>query len=78
MEVFGNEPIFKRSGGSIPVVGQFQHFLGLETILLGFGLPGDHIHSPNERFYVQNYFNGILTSIQFLEAYGRLGAAEEA
>jgi acetylornithine deacetylase/succinyl-diaminopimelate desuccinylase-like protein len=78
MEVFGNEPIFKRSGGSIPVVGQFQHFLGLETILLGFGLPGDHIHSPNERFYVQNYFNGILTSIQFLEAYGRLGADKQA
>ncbi len=75
LEVFGKEPVFKRSGGSIPVVGEFQHILGLETILFGFGLPGDYIHSPNERFYEQNYYNGILASIHFLDAYGRLGTA---
>lgn len=71
VEVFGSEPVFLRSGGSIPVVGQFQEHLGLETILLGFGLPGDHIHSPNERFFVQNFYDGIQTSIRFLQAYGR-------
>lgn len=71
VEVFGKEPVFIRSGGSIPVVGQFQEHLGLETILLGFGLPGDRIHSPNERFRVENFYQGIQTSIRFLEAYGR-------
>lgn len=70
-EVFGREPLFTREGGSIPVVGQFQRHLGLETVLMGFGLPGDKIHSPNENFYLPNFYRGIETVITFLEEYGR-------
>lgn len=69
-QVFGNEPILMREGGSIPVVGQFQQFLGIESILMGFGLPDDRIHSPNERFYLPNYTQGTETVIRFLAAYG--------
>ena len=68
--VFGREPVFMREGGSIPVVSQFQQFLGLETVLMGFGLPGDKIHAPNERFYLANFYRGIQTSIRFLAEYG--------
>ncbi len=71
-KVFGLEPVFMREGGSIPVVGQFQEFLGLETVLMGFGLPDDKIHAPNERFYLPNYYRGIETSIQFFHEYGQL------
>lgn len=70
-ETFGVEPVFMREGGSIPVVSEFQAILGVETILLGFGLAGDNIHAPNERFYLPNYYNGIETTIRFLQAYGR-------
>ncbi|MCL4871263.1 MAG: dipeptidase [Anaerolineae bacterium] len=68
--VFGREPILMREGGSIPVVGAFQEHLGMETILMGFGLPDDRIHSPNERFYLPNYTRGTETVIRFLAAYG--------
>ncbi|MCP5096515.1 MAG: dipeptidase, partial [Chloroflexi bacterium] len=66
---FGKEPVFMREGGSIPVVGEFQTELGLETVLMGFGLPGDNIHAPNERFYLPNFYRGIATSIHFFEEY---------
>ncbi len=69
-ETFGREPVLMREGGSIPVVGQFQSHLGLETVLMGFGLPGDRIHSPNERFLLANFYRGIETSIRFLQHYG--------
>jgi acetylornithine deacetylase/succinyl-diaminopimelate desuccinylase-like protein len=69
---FGREPVFMREGGSIPVVSEFQSELGMETILMGFGLPGDNIHAPNERFYLPNFYRGIQTSIRFFEAYGQL------
>lgn len=73
-EVFGREPIFMREGGSIPVVGQFQTYLGVETVLMGFGLHDDRIHSPNERFYLPNFFRGIDTSIRFLAYYSQAQA----
>nr|PID86823.1 MAG: peptidase M20 [Chloroflexota bacterium] len=69
-EIYGKPPIFMREGGSIPVVGQFQEDLGLETVLMGFGLPDDKIHAPNERFYLPNFFKGIETSIRFLDILG--------
>lgn len=72
---FGTAPVFMREGGSIPVVAQFQAFLGLETVLMGFGLDDDRIHSPNERFYLPNFARGIQTSIAFMESYARLAAA---
>jgi acetylornithine deacetylase/succinyl-diaminopimelate desuccinylase-like protein len=70
--VFEKEPVLIRGGGSIPVVGDFQSYLGLETVLMGFGLPGDRIHSPNERFLVRNFERGIETAIHFLTEYAAL------
>ncbi len=69
VKTFGNEPILVRMGGSIPVVGQFQSEMGMESVLMGFGLPTDHIHSPNERFYVDNFYLGIETAVHFLQLY---------
>ncbi len=70
-QTFSTKPVFMREGGSIPVVGEFQEVLGLETILMGFGLPSDQIHAPNERFYLPNYYQGIEASIRFFEAYAK-------
>lgn len=67
---FGRPPVFMREGGSIPVVNQFANDLGLPTVLMGFGLPDDRIHSPNERFFLPNYFAGIETAIRYLELLG--------
>lgn len=58
---FGANPIFMAEGGSIPVVGQIKQFLGIDTLLVGFGLPDDRIHSPNEKFDLDNWHNGIRT-----------------
>lgn len=63
---FNHPVVFMREGGSIPVVNQFKSDLQLPTVLMGFGLPGDHIHSPNERFYLPNFYSGIETSIRYL------------
>ncbi len=65
---FGTEPLFTREGGSIPVVTLFKKQLGLDSILMGFGLPDDRLHSPNERFYLPNFYRGIRSSIYFLQA----------
>jgi acetylornithine deacetylase/succinyl-diaminopimelate desuccinylase-like protein len=65
-EVFGSEPIFKREGGSVPVVGVLQQKLGVDSIMLGFALPSDGIHGPNERQYLPNYFKGVEAYIRFL------------
>ncbi len=64
---FGVEPIFMREGGSIPVVATFQKALGIETILMGFGLPDDRLHSPNEKFHIPIFYKGIETVIRFWE-----------
>jgi acetylornithine deacetylase/succinyl-diaminopimelate desuccinylase-like protein len=69
-EVVGQKTVFTRSGGSIPIVGDFARHLGIATILLGLGLPDDGLHSPNEKFKVDNYYLGIMTVAHFLEKYG--------
>jgi acetylornithine deacetylase/succinyl-diaminopimelate desuccinylase-like protein len=70
-DVFGSSTVFIRSGGSIPVVGDFATHLGIPTVLMGFGLPDDGLHSPNEKYKVDNYYKGIMTIAQFFEQYGR-------
>jgi acetylornithine deacetylase/succinyl-diaminopimelate desuccinylase-like protein len=60
-EVFGKKPAPVRGGGSIPIVASFERILGLKTVLMGFGLDSDAIHSPNEHYGVFNYFTGIKT-----------------
>jgi acetylornithine deacetylase/succinyl-diaminopimelate desuccinylase-like protein len=62
---YGVEPIPLRSGGSIPIVALFEQILGLKTILLGFGLDSDAIHSPDEHFGLFNFYKGIETLPQF-------------
>ena len=64
---FGARPVFMREGGSIPIVTTFQEVLGLEPVLMGFGLPDDGIHAPNEKFYLPNFHRGIQTVITFWE-----------
>jgi acetylornithine deacetylase/succinyl-diaminopimelate desuccinylase-like protein len=63
---FGARPIFLRSGGSVPAASIFQKTLGIPTVLMGFGLPDDHAHGPNEKFSLPNFFRGIETSIWYL------------
>jgi len=69
-DVFGKPTVFIRSGGSIPIVGDFATHLGIPTILMGFGLPDDGLHSPNEKYRIQNYYLGIMTIAHFFELYG--------
>ena len=64
-DVFGCKPVPVRSGGSIPIISAFEEILGAKTILMGFGLESDAIHSPNENFLLENFFNGIRTVIRF-------------
>lgn len=69
--VFGVEPYFTREGGSIPVVAEFKRILGLDTVLMGFGLNSDAIHSPNEHFGLDRFHQGIEASIRFMDGYAR-------
>ena len=68
-ETFGKKPIPVRSGGSIPIVSDFEEVLGIKSILLGFGLESDAIHSPNENYPLEQFFNGIHTIPQFYHYY---------
>jgi acetylornithine deacetylase/succinyl-diaminopimelate desuccinylase-like protein len=70
-DILGRETVFIRSGGSIPIVGDFATHLKIPTILMGFGLPDDGLHSPNEKYAVANYYTGIMTIAHFLEQYGQ-------
>ncbi len=66
-EVWGKDTVFIRSGGSIPIVGDFDRHLGQPSVMMGFGLPDDNIHAPNEKFHLKNFELGIKSLIRFLE-----------
>ena len=68
--VLDRPTVFIRSGGSIPIVGEFARHLGIPSVLLGLGLPDDGLHSPNEKFKVDNFYLGIMTVARFFEQYG--------
>ena len=68
---FGTAPVFNREGGSIPVVNTFQVALGVESLLIGLGLPDDNLHAPNEHFRIKDYHRGAVTMAAFLEEYGK-------
>lgn len=69
-EVFGQETVYIRSGGSIPIVGLFQQHLGIPSVLMGFGLPDDNLHAPNEKFHLPNFYRGIEAVARYLEMLG--------
>jgi len=62
---FGTTPVFVRSGGTIPVVNTLQELLGIPTVMMGFALPDDRMHAPNEKFHLPNFYRGIATCIWF-------------
>ncbi len=71
-ESFGKKPIPMRSGGSIPIISLFEKVLGLKTVLMGFGLDSDAIHSPNEHYGLFNYYKGIETIPLFYKHYAAI------
>jgi len=71
-KAFGIEPVFFKEGGSIPIVNSFKEVLGADAILLGFGLPDDNIHSPNENFDLGNFYKGISTIAYYYEELSKI------
>lgn len=69
---FGKTPIPTRGGGSIPIIALFERVLGLKTVLMGFGLDNDNIHSPNEKYDIANYYKGIETIPYFHKFYAEM------
>lgn len=67
---FGATPVLLRSGGTIAVISTLREILGIPSVLLGFGLPDDRMHAPNEKFHLPNFYKGIATSIWFLTLLG--------
>jgi acetylornithine deacetylase/succinyl-diaminopimelate desuccinylase-like protein len=67
---WGKKPVYKREGGSVPVVAQMQKILGIESVLTGFGLQDDNLHAPNEKIHLPTFFNGIDTFIRYLDILG--------
>ena len=71
-DVFHRKTVFVRGGGSIPIVGDFERVLKIPTVMMGFGLPDDNLHAPNEKFHIANFYRGIESIVGFWE---RLGAS---
>jgi acetylornithine deacetylase/succinyl-diaminopimelate desuccinylase-like protein len=70
-QVFKNKTVYIRSGGSIPIVGVFQKNLRIPSVMMGFGLPDDNLHAPNEKFYLPNFYRGIDAVGRYLELLGQ-------
>ena len=71
--VFHRDTVFVRGGGSIPVVGDFTRQLHVPTVLMGFGLPDDNLHAPNEKFSIANFYRGTESIVRFLTLCGGKG-----
>jgi acetylornithine deacetylase/succinyl-diaminopimelate desuccinylase-like protein len=69
-DVFKKQTVFIRSGGSIPIVTDFQDVMKLPSVMMGFGLPDDNLHAPNEKFHIPNFYRGIESIIRFFEKLG--------
>jgi acetylornithine deacetylase/succinyl-diaminopimelate desuccinylase-like protein len=69
-EVFGKETVYIRSGGSIPIVADFANELKVPSVMMGFGLPDDNLHAPNEKFHIPNFYRGIESIIRFFQKVG--------
>jgi len=69
-QIFGKDTVYIRSGGSIPIVGSFDRDLGIPSVMMGFGLPDDNLHAPNEKMHLPNFFRGIEAVARYLEILG--------
>ena len=69
-EVFGKQTVFVRGGGSIPIIDDFVRMLKTPTLIMGFGLPDDNLHAPNEKFNLSNFHRGIESIVRWLELVG--------
>ena len=65
--VFGVEPVFSREGGSIPIATVVQESLGIPILFMGFGLPDDNLHAPNEKLHLPNFYRGIRVGIALMQ-----------
>lgn len=67
---FGHRPVFKREGGTLPIVGLINQVLNAPVVMMGFGLPDDNLHAPNEKFSLPNFYRGIETVIHYYDIFG--------
>jgi acetylornithine deacetylase/succinyl-diaminopimelate desuccinylase-like protein len=72
LQVLGKQPLPMRSGGSIPIISDFEKILGIKSVLMGFGLESDAIHSPNENYPVDHFYNGIETITWFYHYFSEM------
>jgi acetylornithine deacetylase/succinyl-diaminopimelate desuccinylase-like protein len=75
---FGKKPLYQREGGSIPIVVDFKNILGADSVLLGFGLPDENAHAPNEFLSLDNFFGGIKTVAHYYNEFASFFAAEKS
>lgn len=73
-EIYNRTPVPVRSGGSIPIISEFEKILGIKSVLMGFGLESDAIHSPNENYPLEQFYNGINTIPYFYKYYAEIMA----
>lgn len=69
---FGHKPVYLRGGGSLPIVHDMIQMLNAPVVMIGFGLPDDRTHSPNEKFHLPNFYHGIETVINFLDLFSKI------
>ena len=72
-EAFGAEAALVRSGATVPISELIQRILGIEPVLMGFGLPDDNLHAPNEHFHLEQFYGGIRASAAMLANLGEMG-----
>jgi len=70
-QVFKKKTVYMRSGGSIPIAGLFDEYLGTPVVMMGFGLPDDNLHAPNEKFHLPNFYRGIEAVGRYFELLGK-------
>jgi len=70
-EIFKKDTVYIRSGGSIPIVADFENELKIPSVMMGMGLPDDNLHAPNEKFHIPNFYRGIESIIRFFQLLGR-------
>jgi acetylornithine deacetylase/succinyl-diaminopimelate desuccinylase-like protein len=69
---FGHKPVYLRGGGSLPIVRDMIDVLHSPVVMIGFGLPDDHTHAPNEKIHVPNFYHGIETVIHYLDLFAKI------